>query len=134
MAHVDAEAGKPRPEDLPGYTTDVTSNSSGRIAFLNSDCDPEFPWWFRLVVEHSAAWAVPPPPELRLAGPLAWSPDGSALSVGAFRGTIRLPTSTCGSDPSADTWKLSGSGWTACGPGCASTAVAECSIRRVVGE
>ena len=75
--------------DLPGYTTGVTRSGDGRVALLTSACDPQFPWWFRLLVWHDGGWEARLPPELRLAAPLAWAPDGSVLAVPAFRGIRR---------------------------------------------
>ncbi|GAA2759828.1 hypothetical protein GCM10009872_51890 [Actinopolymorpha rutila] len=75
--------------DFVGYTTCVTRSGAGRVALLNSDCDPQFPWWFRLLVRDCHGWVAVLPPDLRLAGPLTWSPDGSVLTVAAFRGIRR---------------------------------------------
>ncbi|GAB3406962.1 alpha/beta hydrolase family protein [Flindersiella endophytica] len=78
---------------------------AGRTAELISTIDPEFPWWFRLRLDdtrHGAGggWVEPLPPHLRLAGPLTWAPDGSALAVPAFRGIRRgiilVDPQTCG--------------------------------------
>ncbi|WP_020579713.1 alpha/beta hydrolase family protein [Actinopolymorpha alba] len=75
--------------DLVGYTTCVTRSAAGRVALLNSDCDPQFPWWFRLLVRDGDGWDTVLPPDLRLAGPLTWSQDGNVLAVSAFRGIRR---------------------------------------------
>lgn len=84
-------SGKDLFPELTGATTECVPSPDGHhLAFLHSDIELAFPFWYRLVVadaEPGSPMRYPLPPSVRLGGRApVWSPDGHFVAVTAFQG------------------------------------------------